>query len=292
MTQGRLYKSARATGPMADDAILALPARPGGREPIAEESRGHESTHDPAAPPATVPAPAPSTASADPTRVAVSDFDHIFADDSMAVSDDDELFPWELSSDRPDVVVPTPTAPPTGPASVSAPVPATGHEPAAGHTAGSGLVSPVSTERPTDSRSASDTPVVTYRSNRPRIRLTFTGATAAVIAVTVVVGLLEALISDHIGWFTGVLSLATALAATWFVADADRMAPTLAFPVAWLVCALVPGQFTAPPSGSFALTQVVVVLGVLGGNAIAIVIGTIACYALARLRPRLVDLRG
>lgn len=145
-------------------------------------------------------------------------------------------------------------------------------------------------DRPSGVVEGTNNPVSTYLAKAPNIRLTFSGAVAAISVVTVGLGLVEALLSDHIGLVTAVISVATALAATWFVSDRDRNVPALALPVAWLACALLPGQLTAPPSGSVALKQVVVVLGVLGDNALFIIFGSVACYIVARVRARAVAL--
>lgn len=342
MTQGRLYKSARATGPTAEDAIVALPERrtppavpdtpvtaprnagethgethggtPATAEPMAAASTvDAAAAHDvvavahnagdlfadsaasseaqPATPQTTDAPPQTRASAAAPDRVAVTDFDHIFADDAVAVDDDDDLFPWEFGAAGTGAATgggaaPAAKTPATSPASA----PAAAVTPATATPAP--LVTPVSSKPPADPREGRNTPVVTYRSSQPRIRLTYAGAVTAVVMATTVAGLLEALVSDHIGLLTGVVSLTSAIAGTWYVAERDRLAPTYAFPVAWLLCAVVPGQFTAPPSGSFALKQVVVVLGVLGGNAASIILGTVACYVLARLRPRLAESRG
>ena len=290
MTQGRLYKSARATGPMADDAILALPDRPdigSTAAVVPHDAPLPQAPSTPALRAQEVLDDSPTQVAAgagapDAQRLGVSDFDHIFANESVALDDDDDLFPWERAPGSSRGAVPAP------PSTMAA---AAHNTASSASSLASELVSPVSTNPPADSGEGRNTPVVTYRPNQPRIRLTFAGAVAGVVTVTVAVGLLEAIVSDYIGTFTAVMSLTAALAATWYVAAADRMAPTLAYPVAWLVCALIPGQFTAPPSGSFALTQVVVVLGVLGSNAISIILGTTACYVLARLRPRLQPVR-
>ncbi|NDB18749.1 MAG: hypothetical protein EB027_05755, partial [Actinobacteria bacterium] len=121
MTQGRLYKSARATGPMADDAILALPAKPGGSDSLhtdagavmtagatPEPSAGTETSTG--AEPSTQ-APHSTSTPTEPARIAVTDFDHIFADEVVAVTDDDDLFPWEHSPGSSRGEVPAPGVP-------------------------------------------------------------------------------------------------------------------------------------------------------------------------------------
>ena len=265
MTQGRLYKSARATGPMADEAILAFPERDQSK---LEEPTPHATSSAAVAESATVAAEphTPPTSPVESPRPSVTDFDHIFAEEDLTLAEDEELFPWAIGGDA-------------SPASSAAP------QASAART----FAPPqqIKVERPSGLAEGRNNPVVTFSSRQPKIRLTFTGSVAVVMGVTLLCGLLEAFVSDHIGLFTAVLSVAAGLATTWFVSESDRTAPSLAFPVAWLVTALIAGQLTAPPSGSLALKQVVVVLGVLGDNALVIILGTLACYALARMRPRL-----
>jgi hypothetical protein len=201
----------------------------------------------------------------------VTDFDHIFAEEDFTLAEDEELFPWAIGGD----------AAPAAPLAASS---------AAPQASAARTLSPpqqIKVDGPSGLVEGRNNPVVTFSSRQPKIRLTFTGSVAVVMGVTLLCGLLEAFVSDHIGLFTAVLSVAAGLATTWFVSESDRTAPSLAFPVAWLVTALIAGQLTAPPSGSLALKQVVVVLGVLGDNALVIILGTLACYALARMRPRL-----
>ena len=343
MTQGRLYKSARATGAMAEEAILALPeraSRPGdarlradesaaapAQEPAAQafgaelpdtvgtadtELPGGSSTEqssDPlggavnagaaaaaagvgaaaaaagvgaAAAAAGTGAPVSSAATASSpasaSRPDVTDYDHIFADPSISIAEaEDDLFPWDSATpDAPAVAgsnsAPSQPARPgvgAGTAAVAASGPAAG-APLITSAAASAGPQPtrIKVEGPSGVVEGTNNPVSTYLAKAPNIRLSFSGAVAAIAVVTVGLGLVEALLSDHIGMVTAVISVATALAATWFVSDRDRHVPALALPVAWLACALLPGQLTAPPSGSVALKQVVVVLGVLGDNAL------------------------
>jgi hypothetical protein len=313
MTQGRLYKSARAVGPTADDAILAMPERvepvvaqsdapdwhvptafnaadADEGKPVAEVADAVEAAVE-AVPAISTISVTPSTPAAhvQPARADVSDYDHIFATPDLTIAEPDEdLFPWETASDA------------ARPAATSSGSHAHSAAPAATPVAGAGFgttsaakpVSPQPTRLRVDGPQGvvegTNNPVSTYLAKAPRIRLTFAGAAAAIGTVTVGLGFIEALLSDHIGLVTAVLSIATALAATWLVGDRDCTAPALLLPVAWFVCAVLPGQFTAPPSGSLALKQIVVVLGVLGDNAVAIILGTIACYLLGRVRPRLI----
>ena len=343
MTQGRLYKSARATGAMAEEAILALPeraSRPGdarmradesaaapAQEPAAQafgaelpdtvgtadtELPGGSSTEqssDPlggavnagaAAAAAGTGAPVSSAATASSpasaSRPDVTDYDHIFADPSISIAEaEDDLFPWDSATpDAPAVAgsnsAPSQPARPgvgAGTAAVAASGPAAG-APLITSAAASAGPQPtrIKVEGPSGVVEGTNNPVSTYLAKAPNIRLSFSGAVAAIAVVTVGLGLVEALLSDHIGMVTAVISVATALAATWFVSDRDRHVPALALPVAWLACALLPGQLTAPPSGSVALKQVVVVLGVLGDNALFIILGSLACYIVARVRGR------
>ena len=303
---------------MADEAILALPER---AWPKAEPSSAvHADASDesasiavsdalagataapvastpttPATPPSTPPASLAPVAAPIPTRPDVSDFDHIFsAPDLTFIEPEEDLFPWEAASDAKPGAVATPPAAPIGSAgvgAVSAAFPATppsAPSSQAPKPARNAEPTRISVDGPRGIAEGTNNPVSTYLARAPKIRLTFSGAAAAIMTVTIGLGFVEALLSDHIGIVTAVLSVATALAATWLVSDRDRTAPALLLPVSWLVCALLPGQLTAPPTGSVALKQVVVVLGVLGENAIAIIVGTLACYILARLRPRLV----
>ncbi|MBU6214212.1 MAG: hypothetical protein KGP01_07200 [Actinomycetales bacterium] len=338
MTQGRLYKSARATGAMADEAILALPervSRPGDARAHNDQSTvapAHdalaeardsasaavpavidgEAAHLPAselpggagldsgqlAPAAGAVVSAAASSAAVPNRPDVTDYDHIFADPSINIAEaEDDLFPWDsATADAPAVpgrAGASAHSAPSGMSAGAAPMSA-GAAPmsASGMTAAAASAAAQPTRIKVDGPSGvvegTNNPVSTYLAKAPNIRLTFSGAVAAIAVVTVGLGLVEALLSDHIGMVTAIISVATALAATWFVSDRDRNVPALALPVAWLACALLPGQLTAPPSGSVALKQVVVVLGVLGDNALFILVGSLACYVLARLRSRLV----
>ena len=231
-------------------------------------------------------------------RPDVTDYDHIFADPSINIVEaEDDLFPWD--SPAPAASAGTGSTAATGQsthagAGSGTPAVATSATPAAAPliTAAAASAAPqptrIKVDGPRGVVEGANNPVSTYLAKSPNIRLTFSGAVAAIAVVTVGLGLVEALLSDHIGMITAVISVATALAATWFVSDRDRNVPALALPVAWLACALLPGQLTAPPSGSVALKQVVVVLGVLGDNALFIILGSVTCYVLARLRSKFV----
>mgnify|MGYP006269305275 CR=1 FL=1 len=293
MTEGRLFRSAAANGPMAEQAEVALD-RPratadtdGSREAGAalnEAALIEDSANAPTAG-SVIPAVVP------PIVEPPADFEHLFstaaqvdnaqeaarvggAGASIAANEQpadaldafDHLFTEESTppaNEEPAIVAaavksdPQPVAEPE----VSSPPPVTG----------------LATLRAM--RATSGGP-------NPRMLLPLRGVATLIIGSTVLVGLLEALLFKRIGILTGIVSVLVTLACSFRANPDDRSAAMYALPAAWLVCALLPGQLVAPSAGSWMFRQVVLVLQVLGDNAWWILIGTAAAFAISLVERR------
>ncbi len=114
--------------------------------------------------------------------------------------------------------------------------------------------------------------------------LTYLGVAVVVGVPTVLVGLAQAIISNRIGWLTGVVLLATTVYAALSVRTADRSAAIVVPPLAFLATTLVAGQLTLADSGSFLVRESFMIFRTLAENAPWVLGATAIAAAIALLR--------
>lgn len=293
MTEGRLFRSAAASGPMAEQAEVALDrprataAADAGREleqTSYEAALTEESANAPTAG-SVIPAVVP------PIVEPPADFEHLFAtaaqvDDAQQAAPvggaDAHIAANEQPADALDAFDHLFTEESTPPANEEPVIVA-----AAINSDPQPVAEPaVSSPPPVTGLAALKAMRATSGGTRPRMLLPLRGVATLIIGSTVVVGLLEALLFKHIGILTGIVSVLVTLACSFRANPDDRSAAIYALPTAWLVCALLPGQLVAPSAGSWMFRQVVLVLQVLGDNAWWILIGTAAAFAISVVERR------
>lgn len=116
--------------------------------------------------------------------------------------------------------------------------------------------------------------------------LTYTGVAVVVIAVTVVVAFVEALLRKEIGVLTGVALLASSVYAALVVRRADIWGAVVIPPLAFLAATLTAGQLTQTRTGHFFIDQGSLLLLVLGSNALWVLGTTLVCLAIVLVRRR------
>ena len=116
--------------------------------------------------------------------------------------------------------------------------------------------------------------------------LTYTGVAVVVIATTVVVAFVEALLRKEIGVLTGVALLASSVYAALVVRRVDIWAAVVIPPLAFLVATLTAGQITQTRTGHFFIDQGSLLLLVLGRNALWVLGTTLVCLAIVLVRRR------
>lgn len=107
-----------------------------------------------------------------------------------------------------------------------------------------------------------------------------TGATLIVVAVAVV----EALLTESVGVWTGATLVVLAVTATLVTRAGDRSLPAMMPPLAFLMAVLAGTLVLQPPSGTTSWTsQALVLLQMLGRNAAWVVGATLIAVALATI---------
>ncbi len=97
--------------------------------------------------------------------------------------------------------------------------------------------------------------------------LTYLGVVTVVGVPTLLVGLAQALISNRIGWLTGLVLLATSCYAALTVRRPDFSAAIVVPPLAFLVTTLVAGQFALGDGSSLVVRETFVIVRTLAENA-------------------------
>ena len=109
-----------------------------------------------------------------------------------------------------------------------------------------------------------------------------TGATLIVVAVAVV----EALLTESVGVWTGATLVVLAVTATLVTRAGDRSLPAMMPPLAFLMAVLAGTLELQPPSGTTSWTsQALVLLQMLGRNAAWVVGATLIAVVLASIGP-------
>ena len=116
--------------------------------------------------------------------------------------------------------------------------------------------------------------------------LTYPGVAVVVIATTVVVAFIEALLRKEIGVLTGVALLGSSVYAALVVRRVDIWAAVVMPPLAFLVATLTAGQLTQTRTGHFFIDQGSLLLLVLGRNALWVLGTSLVCLVIVLVRRR------
>ena len=124
------------------------------------------------------------------------------------------------------------------------------------------------------------------------VGLTYSGVMVVVIAATVLVAFLEAVVRKEIGWLTGVALLVSTVYAAVFVRRADIWAAVVAPPLAFLAATLTAGQLTLGATGSLLEREGFMVFKTLAVNAPWILASTVVALVIVLVRRRRADTTG
>jgi len=141
-------------------------------------------------------------------------------------------------------------------------------------------VEEVSSARPSKS------PRRTFRISGQSAGLTYNGAVVVIMASTIIVGFIDALLNHKLGWLTGVALLASAIYAALNVRIADAWAPAILAPLGFMAATLTAGQLTRGSSGSLLIREGYMIFRSLAVNAPWIIAATVICAGIAFWRRR------
>jgi hypothetical protein len=116
--------------------------------------------------------------------------------------------------------------------------------------------------------------------------LTYNGAAVVILAATIVVGFIDAILNHKLGWLTGVALVASAVYAALNVRIADAWAPAILAPLGFMAATLTAGQLTRGSSGSWFIREGYMIFRSLAVNAPWIIGATVICAGIAFWRKR------
>jgi len=119
-----------------------------------------------------------------------------------------------------------------------------------------------------------------------RAGLTYSGAAVVILAATVLVGFIDALLNHHLGWLTGIALVASTIYAALNVRLSDVWAPAILAPLGFLVATLTAGQLTLGSSGSWFVREGYMIFRSLAINAPWIIGATVIGAGIALWRRR------
>ena len=111
-------------------------------------------------------------------------------------------------------------------------------------------------------------------------------AALLILVVPLIIGLIDVLLTGRIGIITSFAYSITLLYLAATVNMRNAWDPVIAGPVAYLIVALILGQLTLSPTGSFMLKQTAMILTTLAFNAPWMVGSTALAFAIVFLRIR------
>jgi len=111
-------------------------------------------------------------------------------------------------------------------------------------------------------------------------------AALLIIVVPLIIGLIDVLLTGRIGIITSFAYSITLLYLAATINMRNAWDPVIAGPVAYLIVALILGQLTLSPTGSFLLKQTAMILTTLAFNAPWMVGSTVIAFAIVFLRVR------
>jgi hypothetical protein len=113
------------------------------------------------------------------------------------------------------------------------------------------------------------------------------GGRVVTVGTLVVVGaaVVEALVTDRIGPWTGGTLIAVSVVAALVTRAGDRSLPAMMPPLAFLAAALVGGQLLVPPGReAWWARQAAMLVEVLGTNAVFVVVATVLAVVITLVR--------
>ena len=111
-------------------------------------------------------------------------------------------------------------------------------------------------------------------------------AALLILVVALIIGLIDVLLTGRIGIITSFAYSITLLYLAATINMRNAWDPVIAGPVAYLIVALILGQLTLSPTGSFMLKQTAMILTTLAFNAPWMVGSTALAFAIVFLRIR------
>jgi hypothetical protein len=111
-------------------------------------------------------------------------------------------------------------------------------------------------------------------------------AALLILVVPLIIGLIDVLLTGRIGIITSFAYSITLLYLAATINMRNAWDPVIAGPLAYLVVALILGQLTLSPTGSFLLKQTAMILTTLAFNAPWMVGSTVIAFAIVFLRVR------
>jgi len=111
-------------------------------------------------------------------------------------------------------------------------------------------------------------------------------AALLILVVPLVIGLIDVLLTGRIGIITSLAYSITLLYLAATINMRNAWDPVIAGPIAYLIVALILGQLTLSPTGSFMLKQTAMILTTLAFNAPWMVGSTALAFAIVFLRIR------
>lgn len=111
-------------------------------------------------------------------------------------------------------------------------------------------------------------------------------AALLILVVPLIIGLIDVLLTGRIGIITSFAYSITLLYLAATINMRNAWDPVIAGPVAYLIVALILGQLTLSPTGSFLLKQTAMILTTLAFNAPWMVGSTALAFAIVFLRVR------
>ena len=111
-------------------------------------------------------------------------------------------------------------------------------------------------------------------------------AALLILVVPLIIGLIDVLLTGRIGIITSFAYSITLLYLAATINMRNAWDPVIAGPVAYLIVALILGQLTLSPTGSFMLKQAAMILTTLAFNAPWMVGSTALAFAIVFLRVR------
>jgi hypothetical protein len=129
---------------------------------------------------------------------------------------------------------------------------------------------------------------VSRRARHATPGLPASGVWLVVIGVTVVMGFADALVTGRtgIGWLTGIALLAVSVYGAIVVRPDDIIIAVIAPPLAFFLATITAGQLTLTPSGDLFVREAFMIITTLGNNALWIFGATIAALVIVVVRRR------
>ncbi len=139
---------------------------------------------------------------------------------------------------------------------------------------------------PDDVAKATRSPRVSLHPSSHPAGLTYNGAAVVIVAATVLVGFIDALLNHHLGWLTGIALIASTIYAALNVRLSDAWAPAILAPLGFLAATLTAGQLTRGSTGSWFVREGYMIFRSLAINAPWIIGATIIGAGIAFWRRR------